>query len=100
MGEEYAKLSLTPDQFDAFIAQISEMWAREPNWTEEQVAAITVPTAVVVGEYDEAILRPHSEKIASLIPGSTLVILPEASHFAMLQAPAEYTAAIRALIDG
>lgn len=99
MGEEYARLSPTPDQFDAFIAQISEMWAREPNWTDDQVKAITVPTAIVAGEYDEAILRPHTEKIASLIPGSTLVILPQASHFAMLQAPEEYTAAIRALID-
>ncbi len=100
MGEEYAKMSPTPDQFDAFIAQISEMWAREPNWTDAQVAAITVPTAVVVGDHDEAILPAHTEKIAALIPGAKLVILPEASHFAMLQAPAEYTAAIRAFIDG
>ena len=100
MGEDYAKLSPTPDQFDAFIAQISEMWASQPNWTDDQVKAITVPTAVVVGDHDEAILPAHSEKIAALIPGAKLVILPEASHFAMLQAPAEYTAAIRSFIDG
>jgi pimeloyl-ACP methyl ester carboxylesterase len=99
MGREYAKMSPTPDQFDAFVAQISEMWATQPNWTDAQVAAITVPTAVVAGEYDEAILRPHTEKIASLIPSAKLVILPGVSHFAMLQAPEEYTAAVRALID-
>jgi len=58
-----------------------------------------VPVAVVVGEYDEAILREHTEKIAGLIPGAELVILPGVSHFAMLQAPAEYNAAIRAFID-
>jgi pimeloyl-ACP methyl ester carboxylesterase len=58
-----------------------------------------VPTAVVAGDHDEAILRAHTEKIASLIPGATLVILPEVSHFAMLQAPGEYTAAVRAFID-
>lgn len=100
MGEEYAKLSPTPDQFDAFVAQISGMWASQPNWTDEQVKAITVPVAAVVGDRDEAILPAHTEKIAALIPGAKLVILPEASHFAMLQAPAEYTAAIRAFIDG
>jgi pimeloyl-ACP methyl ester carboxylesterase len=100
MGEEYAKLSPTPDQFDAFVAQISNMWATQPNWTDDQVKAITVPTAVVAGDHDEAILRSHTEKIAALIPGAKLVILPEASHFAMLQAPEEYTAAIRAFIDG
>jgi pimeloyl-ACP methyl ester carboxylesterase len=99
MGKDYVKMSPTPDQFDAFVAQISNMWATQPNWTDAQVAAITVPTAVVAGDHDEAILRPHTEKIAALIPGAKLVILPEASHFAMLQAPEEYTAAVRALID-
>lgn len=99
MSGDYAAMSPTPDQFDPFVAQISEMWATQPNWTDAQVAAIKVPTAVVAGEYDEAILRPHTEKIASLIPGSKLVILPDASHFAMLQAPEDYTAAVRAFID-
>jgi len=99
MAGDYAKMSPTPDQFDGFVAQIGEMWATQPNWTDEQVAAITVPTAVVSGDHDEAILRPHTEKIAALIPGSQLVILPETSHFAMLQAPGEYTASVRAFID-
>lgn len=100
MAEDYARLSPTPDQFDAFVTQISGMWASEPNWADGQVAAILVPTAVVVGDHDEAILPAHTDKIAALIPGATRVILPKASHFAMLQAPEEYTAAIRALIDG
>jgi pimeloyl-ACP methyl ester carboxylesterase len=99
MSQEYPKISPTPDQFDAFVAQISNMWTTQPNWTDAQVSAITVPTAVVAGDHDEAILLPHTEKIAKLIPGAKLVILPNASHFAMLQAPEEYAAAIRALID-
>jgi pimeloyl-ACP methyl ester carboxylesterase len=99
MAVDYGKMSPTPDQFDAFVAQISNMWATQPNWTDAQVAAITVPVAIVAGEYDEAILRPHTDKIAALIPGSKLVILPKASHFAMLQAPEDYTAAVRAFID-
>ena len=99
MAVDYENMSPTPDQFDAFVTQISNMWATQPNWTDAQVAAITVPVAVVAGEYDEAILRPHTDKIAALIPGSKLVILPQTSHFAMLQAPEEYTAAVRAFID-
>lgn len=99
MAGDYAKMSPTPDQFDDFVTQISNMWGTQPNWTDEQIAAITVPTAVVVGEYDEAILRPHTEKIAGLIKGSKLVILPQVSHFPSLQAPAEYNAAIRDFID-
>ena len=47
MAGDYAKMSPTPDQFDGFVAQIGEMWATQPNWTDAQVAAITVPPAVV-----------------------------------------------------
>lgn len=99
MSEVYGKVSPTPDQFDAFVAQIGNMWATQPNWTDAQVAAITVQTAIVVGDHDEAILPDHTAKIAGLIPGAKLVILPQVSHFAMLQDPAGYDAAIRALID-
>lgn len=96
MAGDYAKMSPTPDQFDAFVAQISEMWATQPNWADADVAKITVPTTIVLGEHDEAITRAHTDKITSLIPGATEVILPGVSHFAMLQDPAGYTAAIRA----
>lgn len=99
MAADYARLSPTPDQFDVFVEQISGMWATQPNWADEKVAAITVPTAIVVGDHDEAILWPHTEHMAATIPNATLVVLPEVSHFAMLQAPEEYNAAIRAFID-
>lgn len=99
MSAEYAAKSPTPDQFDAFVEQISGMWASQPNWTDDKVAAIAVPTAIVSGDHDEAILRAHTERMAALIPGAELVILPDVSHFAMLQAPDEYTAAVRAFID-
>jgi len=99
MAGDYAKMSPTPDLFEDFVARISEMWATQPNWTDAQVAAITVPTTVVLGEHDEAITRAHTDKIAGLIAGSKLVILPEVSHFAMLQDPAGYNAAIRTAID-
>lgn len=99
MAGDYAKMSPTPTEFEGFVGQISEMWATQPNWSDAEVAAISLPVAVVAGDHDEAILRAHSEKMAALIPGAELVILPDASHFAMLQAPAEYTASVRAFID-
>ena len=47
MGKDYVKMSPTPDQYDAFVTQISNMWATQPNWTDAQVAAIKVPTYVL-----------------------------------------------------
>jgi len=93
-GDEYRRLSKTPAEYDAFVAQISHMWDTEPNWTGEQLASIKVPVAIVLGDHDEAITRPHSEMMAAAIPGAKLVILENVSHFAMLQDPAHYSSAV------
>ena len=99
MGCDYARMSATPGEFDAFVAQIAEMWATQPNWPDADLAKITTPTAIVLGDHDEAITRAHTDHMAAIIPGAEEIILPEASHFAMLQDPAGYTAAIRAFVD-
>ena len=99
-GKDYARLSKTPDQYDAFVEQISHMWASEPAWTKEQLAAIKVPTAIVLGDHDEAITRAHTDYMASAIPGAKLIILKDASHFAMLQDPAGYTKAVLDFLGG
>lgn len=98
-GEDYKRLSKTPGEYDAFVTQISHMWESQPNWTKDQLAKITVPTAIVAGDHDEAIKREHTEYIASVIPGAKLIILPNASHFAMLQDPEGYDKAVRDFID-
>lgn len=100
MGEAYPKMSKTPDQFDAFVEQIGQMWASQPNWSDAELGKITTPTAIVLGDHDEAITRAHTEHMAAVIPGAKLVILKDASHFAMLQDPKGYTRAVRDFIDG
>ncbi|TIV94076.1 MAG: alpha/beta fold hydrolase, partial [Mesorhizobium sp.] len=98
-GRDYKKMSKTPDQYDAFVAQVSHMWESQPSWTKDQLGKITTPIAIVAGDHDEAIEREHTEYMASVIPGAKLIILPNASHFAMLQAPDEYSQAALDFID-
>ncbi|MDI9348725.1 MAG: alpha/beta hydrolase [Candidatus Symbiobacter sp.] len=98
-GEDYRKMSKTPNEYDAFVAQIGKMWETQPNWSAEMLGKITVPIAIVFGEYDEAVLRDHTEKMAQMIPGSKLVILKDVSHFAAVQDPESYNAAIRELVS-
>jgi pimeloyl-ACP methyl ester carboxylesterase len=100
MGKDYVRLSKTPDQYNAFVEQISHMWASEPAWTKEQLAAIMVPTAIVLRDHDEAITRAHTDYMAASIPGAKLIILKDASHFAMLQDPAGYTKAVLDFLGG
>jgi pimeloyl-ACP methyl ester carboxylesterase len=93
-GEEYRKLSATPTQYDAFVEAISKMWASEPKWTPVQLGTIKTPVLVVSGDRDEAIKRAHTEGMAEQIPGAGLLMLPNASHFAMLQDPALFNATV------
>jgi pimeloyl-ACP methyl ester carboxylesterase len=93
-GREYARLSPTPQDYNAFVAQISKMWETEPNWNDAQLKTIQAQVLVVDGDHDEAIRRDHTEYIAATIPGAGLLILPSTSHFAFLQDPALFNAAM------
>jgi pimeloyl-ACP methyl ester carboxylesterase len=93
-GKEYAALSATPNEYSAFVDQISKMWFSEPNWTDDQLKGIDTPVLVVDRDHDEAIKRAHTEYIAAAIPHAGLLILPNVSHFAFLQDPDQFNFAI------
>jgi pimeloyl-ACP methyl ester carboxylesterase len=93
-AHEYERLSPTPKEFKAFLANISHMWATEPHFTEAQLRGIVVPTWVVDADHDEAIKRENTDYMASLIPGAGELILPGVSHFAFLQDPALFNEAL------
>lgn len=93
-GQEYASHSATPGDYKVFVDQISKMWAEQPNWTDAQLRSIARPVLVVDGDHDEAIRREHTEYIAATIPHAGLLILPNVSHFAFLQDPAQFNFAI------
>jgi pimeloyl-ACP methyl ester carboxylesterase len=99
-GRDYARLSPTPKDYDAFVAAISAMWNSQPTFATADLARITAPTMIADGEYDEAIRREHTEALARAIPGAKLVIMPGVSHFAHFQAPEEYNRTVLAFIDG
>ncbi|WP_413991991.1 alpha/beta fold hydrolase [Labrys okinawensis] len=98
-GKEYGKLSATPKEYDAFVDQISHMWATQPNWSDADLKSIKAPVLVVDGDHDEAIKREHTEYIAATVPGAGLLILPNASHFAFLQDPEFFNAAVLHFLD-
>jgi len=89
--KEYQALSPTPDQYKSFFDQISKMWETEPNFTEEQLRSITVPTWIADADHDEAIKRENTELMAREIPNAGLLLQPQVSHFSFLQDPRQFT---------
>ncbi len=96
--KDYAALSATPDAFDAFVEAVSLMQQTEPNYTVADLAEIKVPVAIVQSEHDEFIKREHADYLVRHIPGAEMIFLPGVSHFAPVQRPAQFNAALLAFL--
>lgn len=93
-AEDYAALSATPDQFDAFSDAVAAMMKTQPDYAAGDLARIRVPVAVVQSEHDEFIKPEHAEYLARSIPGAELIVLRGVSHFAPLQRPAQFNGVV------
>ena len=87
---DYQTLSPDPTRWDAFLENIGNMWATEPNYTPAQLSAITTPMLILDGKEEEAIDTDHTKLMADLIPGADLHLIASTGHFAMLEKPAEF----------
>jgi pimeloyl-ACP methyl ester carboxylesterase len=88
--EEYKKLSPTPTDLKMFLEELDKMWTTEPHFSDDQLRSIKVPTWIVDGDRDEVIKREDTDHMAMLIPRAGELILPEVSHFALLQDPEQF----------
>jgi pimeloyl-ACP methyl ester carboxylesterase len=95
---DYAQLSATPNQFDAFSDAVGLMQKTQPNYSAHDLAAISVPVVIVQAEYDEFIRPEHAEYLARSIPNAELVNLHGVSHFAPLQRPEQFNTAMLAFL--
>jgi len=96
--KDYAALSATPDAFDDFSAAVGLMQRTQPNYSAADLAGISVPVTVAQAEFDEFIKPEHAAYIAGTIPRAELVELPGVSHFAPIQRPELFNAAVLAFL--
>lgn len=97
--KEYEKLSATPTEYNAFLDQISKMWASQPNWTADDLKKIKTPTWIVDADHDEAIKRENTEFMAANIPNAGLLLQPQVSHFSFLQDPQQFNNDVLHFLD-
>lgn len=97
--KDYEQLSVTPDKFDEFSEAVGLMQRTQPNYSANDLAEIRVPVAIVHSEHDEFIKREHAEYLARSIPNAEFVFLPGVSHFAPLQRPGQFNAAMLGFLD-
>ena len=60
----------------------------------DRLGAIDCPVQIIVGEQDGGTPVPMSRAIHAAVPGSELVIIPQASHLSNIEQPAAFNAAL------
>lgn len=81
-----AMLAATPDEGYAGCCEaIAAMDIRS------RLPAITAPTLVIAGALDPATPPEHGQLIADAVPDARLAVVPDASHLANVERPAEVT---------
>ena len=97
--KDYAELSSTPDQFKTLFEDVGLMQRTQPDYSPRDLAAIRVPVVIAQAEHDEFIKREHAEYLTQSIPNARYHFLPGVSHFAPLQKPGQFNAAIVSSIN-
>jgi 3-oxoadipate enol-lactonase len=69
----------------------------DDTFSTQQLSTLTMPTLVIVGENDPALEAARLTHRS--IPGSRLVVLPEAGHLSNLDRPEEFNAGILDFLD-
>ncbi|HWU90148.1 MAG TPA: alpha/beta fold hydrolase [Kofleriaceae bacterium] len=105
------KTILTDPARRAEVSRYSDLMARRDDiWRavngvidrapiRDELARITAPTLVIVGEEDVATPPEKAERIAAAISGSKLVRIPRAGHSSTVEEPGAVTAAIEGFLS-
>jgi len=96
--KDYTALSPTPDQFSRLLEDLSPMQRTQPDYSPQDLAAISIPVVIAQAEHDEFIKREHAEYLARTIPNARYQFLPGVSHFAPLQKPSQFNTAILSFV--
>jgi pimeloyl-ACP methyl ester carboxylesterase len=78
-SEAYRRLSPHPEHFEEFMGRLSASNADLQGWSDEQLARISAPTLLVIGDRDFTTVE-HAALMLQLIPGSQLAVLPDTTH--------------------
>jgi 3-oxoadipate enol-lactonase len=88
-----AFLRTDPNVFQAACMSLAELDLRP------DLAGVTVPVLVLVGEQDEATPPPMSDELNALLPNSRMIVLKGCAHVPQLQAPAEFLPIVRRFLS-
>ena len=94
---EFRRTGLSQDR-EAVVAGLIAL--RDRPDARPGLAAVAVPTLVIVGDEDALTPPSAAESLAAGIRGAKLVVLPNAGHLSNLETPDAFNAAVLDFLDG
>ena len=92
---DYEAIAPDPQGFMRLGDAVAAMQAREPDYTDGQLAALRGPViAIAAADRDEFITMRHFKYASAAIPDAQLLVLRRVSHFAPWQDPAGFNEAL------
>lgn len=97
---DYRRLAPQPERFEELGAALDALYLVAPNYSEADLGSISVPVLVLDGDADEAVKTAHTRRLAELIPGAELALMPGTGHFAPFAKPALFNSIVLAYLAG
>ena len=82
MRNSYAELAPRPGEFESLAAHFGD-GARGTGWSDEELASITSPTLVLVGDTDFVPL--NAVAMFEALPNAELAVLPGTTHMGVIR---------------
>jgi len=82
------------DQWQSVIDKTLGLWLGYPGLTQAQIASITTPTLVILGDRDEVVPVQVAVDMLNWLPDAELAILPGHTHGRAFAAPDVFVAAV------
>ncbi len=97
---DYRRLALEPERFEELAGVLDALYTVGPNYSEAELQSIAVPVLILDGEKDEFVTPDQPVRMADLIPGAELVLIPGTGHFAPFARPAVFNQIVLEYLAG
>jgi pimeloyl-ACP methyl ester carboxylesterase len=87
LQELYAAVSPDgPEHWDVVVDKLWQLHRTEPNMALSELAMVSVPTLLIVGEHD-FVTEEHAAAMQQALPHGRLEIVPQATHMLPIEQP-------------
>jgi pimeloyl-ACP methyl ester carboxylesterase len=84
MKRAYDEVAPNPEDFFPFVGKIQPAVHDFDGWTDDQLARLTMPVLIIIGDTDFVRLE-HGVEMKQLLPNAQLAVLPGTKHLQVIR---------------